>query len=93
MLIIAHTDASVVTFFMLRNKQYHSDTLYSMTSVVVLFAYPIKLNIWTRNQGSCILILSDLCNAISKMLDKISFHKHFNDKHIIAYNCYNSVNC
>ena len=58
-------------------------SLYSMTSVVVLFAYLIKLNISTRKelckfyQRSYIIILTYLSNSIKKMLDKISFHKHF----------------
>ena len=53
-----------------------------MTSVVVLFAYAVKLIISTRNvvteilpKKFYILILTDLSNAIKKMLDKISFHK------------------
>ena len=68
---------------MLQNEQSNRHTLYSMTSVVELFAYPIKLNISTRRelhkfyQRSCIIILTDLSNAVKKMLDKISFHKHF----------------
>ena len=35
-------------YYMLQNKQSNRYSLYSMTSVVVLFAYPIKLNISTR---------------------------------------------
>ena len=68
---------------MLQNKQSNSHSLYSMTPVVVLFAYPIKLNILTRNgvkkfrQRRYIVILSHLPNKTNKMLDKISFHKHF----------------
>ena len=87
MLNIAYTHASVVLvifhYCTLQNKQSNRYSLYSMTSVVVLFAYPIKSNISTREshkfcQRSCIIILTDLANAIKKMLDKISFHKHFN---------------
>ena len=52
MLNIAHTHASVVLvifhYHMLQNKQSNRYSLYSMTSVVVLFAYPVKLNISTR---------------------------------------------
>ena len=59
-----------------------------MTSVVVLFPYPMKSDVSKRKvlrielhkfyQRSCVIILTDLPNAINKMLDKISFHKHFN---------------
>ena len=63
---------------MLQNKQSSKYSLYSMTSAVALFAYPIKLNISTRKgvtknfyQRSCIIILTDLPKAIKKMLDKI----------------------
>ena len=53
MLNIAYTHASVVLvifhYYMLQNKQSNSHSLYSMTSVVVLFPYPIKSNISTRN--------------------------------------------
>ena len=80
-----HTNVVVVTFhyYMLQNKQSNRYLLYSITSVVVLFAYPIKWNISTRKelrkfyQRSFIIILTDLSNAIKKMLDKISFYKHF----------------
>ena len=52
MLNIAYTHASVVSaifyYYMLQNKQSNRYSLYSMTSVVVLFAYPKKLNISTR---------------------------------------------
>ena len=53
-----------------------------MTSVVVLFASQIKLNIPKRKElkkffrRSYIVILTYPCNAIKKMLDKISFYKH-----------------
>ena len=54
MLNIAYTHASVVLvifrYHMLQNKQSDRHSLYSMTSVVVFFAYPIKLNILTRNR-------------------------------------------
>ena len=48
---------------------------------IVLFAYPIKLSISTRklhnfHQRSCVIILIDFSNAIKKMLDKISLHRH-----------------
>ena len=53
MLNVAYTHASVVLVifhhYMLQNKQSNSHSLYSMTSVVVFFAYPIKLNILTGN--------------------------------------------
>ena len=52
MLNIAYTDASVALaifhYYMLQNKQSNRYSLYCMTSVVVLFAYPIKLHISTR---------------------------------------------
>ena len=64
MLNIAYTHASVVLvifhYDMLQNKQSNSHSLYSMASVVVLFAYPIKLNILTRN-GVTILIQPSKC--------------------------------
>ena len=69
---------------MLQNKQSNRHSLYSMTSVVVLFAYPKKLNnISTRNgvikvQRNYIVILTDFPNAINQVLDKISLHKYFN---------------
>ena len=59
MLNIAYTHLSVVLvifqYYMLQNKQSNSHSLYSMTSVVVLFAYPIKLTILTRNRVTKIL--------------------------------------
>ena len=46
MLNIAYTHESVVLaifhYYMLQNKQSNRHSLYSITSVVVLFAYPIK---------------------------------------------------
>ena len=52
MLNIAYTHASVVLvifhYHMLQSKQSNRHSLYSMTSVVVFFAYPIKFNILTR---------------------------------------------
>ena len=55
MLNIAYTHASVVLVIfqdhILQNNQsgYNNKSLCSMMSVVVFFAYPIKLNILTRN--------------------------------------------
>ena len=56
-------------------------------SDVVLFAYPIKLNISKRNsvtkilyKRSHIVISSDLFNAAKKMPDKFSFYRHFKKK-------------
>ena len=88
MLNIAYAHASVVLVFffhyhMLENKQSNRHSLHSMTSVVVLFAYPIKLIISTRNvvakipPKKNIVILYDFPNTSNKMLDKISLHKHF----------------
>ena len=54
-----------------------------MSSVVVLFAYTIKLDISRRKelqklyQRSYSVILTDFCITINKMLDKILFHKQF----------------
>ena len=74
MLNKAYTHASVVLvifhYHMLQNKQSDRHSIYSKTSVVVFFAYSIKLNILTRNR---VTILTDLLNAMGK----ISFHKHF----------------
>ena len=73
MLITANTHASVILVIlhdhMLKNKQSHRPSLYSMTSLVVLFAHPIKLNLSTRNTVIKILSKSycdfnDLCSAI-----------------------------
>ena len=54
MLNVAYIHASVVLVIfhhhMLQNKQSDRHSLYSMTSVFVLFAYLIKLNILTRNR-------------------------------------------
>ena len=54
MLKIAYTHASVVLvifhYFVLQTKQSNSFSLYGMTSVVVLFPYPIKSNISTRKR-------------------------------------------
>ena len=47
-----------------------------MTSVVVLFEYLDK-GVTEILPNKYIIILTDLSNAIKKMLDKISFHKHF----------------
>ena len=59
MLNIAYIHASVVLlifhYHMLQNKQSDRHLLYSMTSVVVFFAYLTKLNILTRNRVTKIL--------------------------------------
>ena len=56
---VGYTHASVVLvifhYHMLQNKQSDRHSLYSMTSVVVFFAYPIKLNILTTNRVTKIL--------------------------------------
>ena len=50
-------------------------------SHVVLFVYPIKLNILAKHshkkfyKRSYIVILGDLCNAMKKIQDKLSCHK------------------
>ena len=94
MLNIAYPHGSVVLvifhYYMLQNKQSNRYLLYSMTSVVVSFEYPIKLNISTRkgvkfHQRSFIIILTDLPNAIKKMSDKFSFHKHFKVKKYLCF--------
>ena len=60
MLNVAYTHVSVVLvifhYHMLQNKQSDRHSLYGMTSVVVFFAYPIKLNILTRNRVTKILL-------------------------------------
>ena len=58
-------------------SQSHRQSLCSVMSHVVLFAYLIKLNISTRElqklyQGSDTVNLSAFCNAVEKLLDKIS---------------------
>ena len=56
-------------------------SLCRMTSVVVLFSYPVKLNISTSKtvtklyERSYRVILNDLHNAIDKLWEKISLHK------------------
>ena len=54
MLNIAYTHASIVLvifhYYMLQNKHFNRYSLYSMTSLVVLFAYPVKLNISARKE-------------------------------------------
>ena len=53
MLNIAYTHASVVLvtfyYYMLQNKQSNRYSLCRMTSVVVLFAYPVKLYLHIQN--------------------------------------------
>ena len=48
-LAYAHATLVLVIFHygMLQNKQSNRYSLYSMTSVILLFAYPIKLNVST----------------------------------------------
>ena len=54
-----------------------------MTSLVVLFSYLLKLNMSKSKAITKILLknlccdLTDLSNAIKKLWEKISFHKHF----------------
>ena len=54
MLNITYTHASVVLvifhYYMLQYKQSNRYSLYGRMSVVVLFAYPVKLNISTRKE-------------------------------------------
>ena len=58
-------------------------SLRNVMSHVVLFTYRIKLNISTKKtvtkfyQRSYIVISSNLCNVIKKILDKISFPRQF----------------
>ena len=87
MLNIAYTHVSVVVvifhYYTLQNKQSNSLSLCSMTSLVRQFSDQIKLNISKSKavtkfyQRSYTVILTDLSNAIRKLLEKISFHKHF----------------
>ena len=68
-------------------------SLCIMTSVVVLFANQGILNIWTGQERELqkfyrrnyIIILTYRCNAVKKMLDKISFHRHVNFKLTFAF--------
>ena len=59
MLDIVYTQASVVLvifhYHMLQNEQSDRHSLYSMTSVDVLFAYSIQLNTSTRKRVTKIL--------------------------------------
>ena len=68
MLNIAYTYASVVlvifNYYMLQNKQFNRRSLYSMTSVDVLFAYSIKLNISTKKRVRKILLKKLYCYFI-----------------------------
>ena len=57
-------------------------SLCRMTSVVVLFSYPVRLNISTSKtvtklyeRSNYRVILNDLHNAIDKLWEKISLHK------------------
>ena len=56
MLNIAYTHVSIVLvifhYYMLQTKESNRYSLYSMTSVVVLFAYLVKLNISTRKEDT-----------------------------------------
>ena len=42
-----------ILIFMLENKQSHRHLLYNMTSVVLLFAYPIKFVEYLDKEESC----------------------------------------
>ena len=68
MLNMAYKHASVVLvifhYYMLQNKQSNSHSSYTITSVVALFAYPIKLTILTRNGVTKILPKKLYCNFI-----------------------------
>ena len=68
MLNIAYAHASVILvifhYYILQNKQFNKHSLYSMTSVVVLFVYSIKLNISTKNRVTKILLAMLCCYFI-----------------------------
>ena len=68
MLNIAYTHASVVLvifyYYMLQNKQFNRYSLYSMRSVVALFAYPVKLNVSTKNGVTKMLLKKLYCYFI-----------------------------
>lgn len=74
---------------MLQNKQSHKYLLCSVMSQVVSFAYHIMLNISTGRvlqkfyQRSNIVNLNAFYNAVKKILDKISCHRHLGTKIII----------
>ena len=61
-----------------------------MTSLVVLFAYSMKLKISTRNGMKGVtkilpkLYCYDLPNANNKMVDKISFHNNFTNNFVVV---------
>ena len=62
-------------------------------SDVVLFVYRVMLNNLAKNriiksyQRSYIVNLSDLCNAIKKILDKTSCHRRFKELYfLMVYN-------
>ena len=65
---IAFTHASVILvifhYYMLQNKRFNRHSLYSMTSVVVLFVYSMKLNISTKNGVTKILLKKLYCGFI-----------------------------
>ena len=81
MLNIAYTHASpVLDFFhycMLQNKQSNRYSLYSIAYLDVSRISRQRRELHKFYQTSCRIILTDLPNANKKMLDKISFHKHF----------------
>ena len=67
---------------MLQNKQSIRHSLCRMTSVVVLFVHGYfdekeSYKILPETLY-CEMNLNYLWNAINRMLDQISFHKHFN---------------
>ena len=74
MLNIAYTDASVdlaiFHYYMLQNKQSNRHSLYGMTSLVVFFAYPIKLNISVENVASRTVVLDKITHICLKVFTK-----------------------
>ena len=69
--MIADTQASVV-LVILHDMLRHGFVIYIFNKV----EYLGRNKVTKFYQRSYIVILTDLPNAISKMLDKISFHKH-----------------
>ena len=84
-MIIRPPHFCAIIWVFLNKIKLFQESLCNAMSHVVLFPYPIKLNIsrqGTESQKllkrSYIVISSDLWNATKKILDKFSFHRYFN---------------
>ena len=75
----------IFDYYMLQNKQSnrHSLSEYDVVGCDIYISYKLEFLDKERSykqklyQSSYIVILTDFLNAMNKMLDKISFHKHF----------------